>query len=121
MTGQNNGTEVVFFTRAATAALLRPYVEPRFGVTRRSRGSSSRRLGIALTHWNGLVVQYRAIPDQTLAIARSLMSRPGKLERSWTAQRIPVTKWRERMGIEPTRSLFPDPSPVLKTGQSTSY
>jgi hypothetical protein len=28
--------------------------------------------------------------------------------------------WRERMGIEPTRSLFPDPSPVLKTGPSTS-
>ncbi len=25
------------------------------------------------------------------------------------------------MGIEPTRSLFPDPSPVLKTGPSTSY
>ena len=28
--------------------------------------------------------------------------------------------WRERMGIEPTRSLFPDPSPVLKTGPGTS-
>jgi hypothetical protein len=28
--------------------------------------------------------------------------------------------WRERMGIEPTRSLFPNPSPVLKTGPSTS-
>ena len=25
------------------------------------------------------------------------------------------------MGIEPTRSLSPDPSPVLKTGPSTSY
>jgi hypothetical protein len=24
------------------------------------------------------------------------------------------------MGIEPTRSLFPDPSPVLKTGPGTS-
>jgi hypothetical protein len=32
-----------------------------------------------------------------------------------------LVSWRERMGIEPTRSLFPDPSPVLKTGQSTSY
>ena len=29
--------------------------------------------------------------------------------------------WRERMGIEPTRSLFPDPSPVLKTGPGTSH
>ena len=28
--------------------------------------------------------------------------------------------WRERMGIEPTKSLSPDPSPVLKTGPSTS-
>jgi hypothetical protein len=28
--------------------------------------------------------------------------------------------WRECMGIEPTRSLFPDPSPVLKTGAGTS-
>jgi hypothetical protein len=25
------------------------------------------------------------------------------------------------MGIEPTRSLFPDPSPVLKTGPGTSH
>ena len=32
----------------------------------------------------------------------------------------PHKKWRERMGIEPTRSLFPDPSPVLKTGPGTS-
>ena len=29
-------------------------------------------------------------------------------------------RWRERMGIEPTRSLFPNPSPVLKTGPGTS-
>jgi hypothetical protein len=29
--------------------------------------------------------------------------------------------WRERMGIEPTRSLFPNPSPVLKTGPGTSH
>ena len=28
--------------------------------------------------------------------------------------------WRERMGIEPTRSLFPDPSLVLKTRPGTS-
>jgi hypothetical protein len=29
-------------------------------------------------------------------------------------------EWRECMGIEPTRSLFPNPSPVLKTGAGTS-
>ena len=32
-----------------------------------------------------------------------------------------VANWRERMGIEPTKSLFPDPSPVLKTGPGTSH
>ncbi len=40
------------------------------------------------------------------------MTRSGPYER--------LEGWRERMGIEPTRSLFPDPSPVLKTGAGTS-
>ncbi len=31
-----------------------------------------------------------------------------------------MDEWRECMGIEPTRSLFPNPSPVLKTGAGTS-
>ena len=33
----------------------------------------------------------------------------------------PGANWRERMGIEPTWSLFPDPTPVLKTGPGTSH
>ena len=35
--------------------------------------------------------------------------------------RIVVENWRKRMGIEPTKSLFPNPSPVLKTGPGTSH
>ncbi len=32
-----------------------------------------------------------------------------------------MKRWRERMGIEPTKSLFPDPSTVLKTVPGTSH
>ena len=49
-------------------------------------------------------------------------------EEGWARRKDPqkVTQrlagaWRERMGIEPTKSRSHDPSPVLKTGQSTSY
>jgi hypothetical protein len=49
-----------------------------------------------------------------LAHARASVGRPSQA-------RLLMNCWRERMGIEPTRGLFPDPPPVLKTGPGTSH
>ena len=46
----------------------------------------------------------------------------GRMDRPIGMRNVkPRGKVAERMGIEPTRSLFPDPSPVLKTGPGTSH